>query len=696
MTRSRRLTVPRCRLTRAVALGVALAGVVAINATVPIARADQRHFQVVAATVTSQLVQRPTRAEGALLPMIERLLQARAAERGRQLTRGIEPLTRRDAALAALRNNLTMDIASGEPQRLSQVVTEAEAVFDPVFDLEVGYTRNDTFTRTKIGTVRENVFAVTGNEFIVRDPLDSVEVGQIPQSVLDGLTPEQLAAIEDVSLAPISRRRLNLCAFEPRACETEAPVIRALEYYQDFSPDIVQDEITASPGRSGNEGHPVQSVNVTLGLTQELPWGGTLTLTDQTIWRKIYYDPDHYWKDGDWTTNFLATLETPIPFGRGFGADNANRAAIQRAEIARERADWSLRATINATLGAVDVAYFELVRQAESLRRAVRNQRLVRQLRNRTERLYDAGEGTRYQRAQAQNELVRAGLRVETALQDYINASIALARLIGNPDTRSGVTLYLPYAYSQSFEAELPAGFDDAWRTARVNRPELFVAALDTRSAEVTARQAEVDTRPDITLTASIASRQDNSNYGYAHPLHSHNRIIRPDTLNQSYTVEYQWPWMNRGLEAVAARAQLSVESLRLGERATELEVRREIATQLSDLQSARARVSSARREVLGRRRAYASLDRQREVGIVGHDELINALRQLLIAELAEVEALVDAEQAETELLVAQGTVANTLPRRTVQTRLDRRRVDMLADAGVLAYFGKPEASARR
>jgi hypothetical protein len=94
---------------------------------------------------------------------------------------------------------------------------------------------------------------------------------------------------------------------------------------------------------------------------------------------------------------------------------------------------------------------------------------------------------------------------------------------------------------------------------------------------------------------------------------------------------------------------------------------------------------------------AVASLERQQAIaGTVSEDELILATRRLLSARLSLTGARVDAKQAESGLLYAQGTIAGSLASQTASSQLDRNRITMLSDAGLLSFFKPPSDSGKQ
>lgn len=639
-----------------------LAGVLALGASgrssaeaVLDQEAQARNVAIIEAGIVQQMTQRPTRAEADRLPLLERLLSDRQRQLGYLKVRGIKPVNRRGAVSGGLQRNLNLAIAGAEPDRTKALLQEIEAVFDPILDLQVGYNYKRTFTREKIGRVREKIFMPQGDAASGAAP-------NVPSNI---------------------NRRRTFTAFGGD------PEVIAMEWYQDASSNIVEEEIKASSANAVNFGHPEQKTNFTLQVSQQLPWGGSVSVTDQTLFQKIYYNKNSEgWQDdGAWTTNITLQLDTPVPFAKGFGEWNLNSAAIRRAEVVRDRADWGLKAVVNQTMRDVDFAYFDLVRRLEVLESTVKNRDLVAKLQARMNRLFEAGEGTRYQKAQLDAEFAKAGIRVEQALQSYIAASIALAQLIGDPDVKQGDVIYLPYAYTQSLESKAEFEVEQAVKTAQANRPELFMAEADRKLADIAMRVAENQARPDIKINGSATLAQDGTTMGYEHPLHSHNRIVRPDTINQAYGITYTYPWMNRAAVARQESAELGVQVAELSQRATQVDVRREITQGLVGLQSARAQARLTADQVRTRQSAFGSLVRQQEEGIVSEDELINAARALLNAELARVDARIQAQQAETQLLFAQGVIAGALPAETAQTRLEQHRLQMLAEGGRLTYF---------
>ncbi len=676
------------------------------------AAALKQHAAAVAVVVEDQLTAKPAlddqkRARA----LVGSLLATRKIGRSDVASRAIQPINRRDAVLKGLTTNLPLAIGRQQSDIAQTLVREAEAVFDPVVDLSLGYDRQASYLREKLGLVVPKTLQISisgpGGEYIgtTFDPTTGQPNG-------GGVTPFDKDAsgnfedpLNNLSKPPGNptaiqnavKRRWNFCGLPFNPCnDTGTAAVRAMEFYENLITDPTQAEIVAN--NTINSGHPIQQVSVQVGLTQELPWGGSVQVTDQTIQQRIYYDATHYWQDGQFSSSLTATLNTPVPFGKGFGEDNPDHAAIRNAAIARQQTDWNVKDLNNQILEAIDVAYFELVRQLEILGSTVENQQLAVQLKERQDRIIQQNPGmiTRYEEAQVKAEVSRAAIAVEQQLQAYLSASVALAQLIGDPDARTGSVIYLPYGYARDLDTRLAVTFDGALSTAHLNRPAFFIANLSGQSADVALKLAQNQARPDIQFTATGVASENGSLYGYSNPVQSQISLTSPDNFSQNYSLVYAYPWLNRGANAAVDIARLSTEDQGIVIHQTDTQVRQEIATDLANVQGARAQVVHAAQETKLRVAAYDSLVRQLEAGLVGNDQIIQALRNRISAEQAWIGARISNREAEAALLYAQGTIANVLPGQVASSALDQRRLTLLADAGVLKYFGAQTAEKKQ
>jgi hypothetical protein len=311
----------------------------------------KRNSAAVTEVVRRQIVEQPTDRDNARIAMIEDLLKRRPDISG---ARTLEPVDRRSAIAGGLGNNLTIAIGLTSPERTAALADEASAVFLPVLDLTIGYGRNDAEHRTRIGMAITK--AVNADGFNMNSPFKN-----LPPAENNGQ-----AVITDMKLRPVKGGKL-----------IELP-------------------IEATSGREF--GAPKESLNYSLSISQELPWGGTFTITDRTVQREIYYRGGYHWEEGQWSTGLSGTLNMPLPFTKGFGAGNDKLAASRSAAAVEERADWDLQALLNKVLLDIDTAYFDVVRRMEALETTVGNRDMIGKQKERMDRLYGLRQVTRLQR----------------------------------------------------------------------------------------------------------------------------------------------------------------------------------------------------------------------------------------------------------------------------------------------------------
>ncbi|UEM23508.1 TolC family protein [Skermanella mucosa] len=609
-----------------------------------------RHGAAVTELVRRQIAEQPGARDLDRIALIGDLLKRRPDIAG---ARTVQPIDRRTAVASGLGNNLRLAIGLTTPERAAALSREADAVFNPVLDLTIGYGRTDAEHRTRVGKAITK--AVNADGFNINSPFKN-----LPPSENEGQ-----AQIKDMKLRPIK------------------------------GGELIELPIEATPGRTF--GSPEESLNYTLQITQELPWGGTLSITDRTAQREVYYRAGYYWEDGMWSTNLSGSLNTPLPFTKDFGSDNKKNAASRSAAAVAERADWDLQVLLNTILLEIDTAYFDTVRRLEALETTAANRDMIVRQQERMDRLYALNQTTRLQKAQIDAEAARARVRIEQSLSDYVAASQALSLLIGEPSVIGADAIYLPVDYEDDLAQAVPADLETALRTARESRPDFKVDDINRTLRDINEALARNQARLDLRFVASVTAGQNGTTYGYADPLKSHTGIALPDSLSQSYGLGLSYPWANRSADAGADIARLGTRDQDYATQSLQNRVRREITERLAAVQAARARVKAGAAEVDNLETSVASLERQQALtGTVSEDELIQATRRLLSARLALTGARVEAKQAESGLLFAQGTIAGALAEQTVASQFDRNRLSLLADAGHLSFFRPAESRTDR
>ncbi len=594
---------------------------------------QQRLIEYIQAEMEPKLSER----EAAQLARIEAAVQGDydwSAIQGRRMM----PLTPQEAALSALRHNLSLRIAEGERAKVAELLREAQSVFDPVLEVALRHSDSETYRRAKFGQAKRRNFIVRPNPMPIPVPPNS---------------------------------------------EGEAKV-SALGFRDHYADELVFKEIEAS---QDSEFSADRNTSYEVILDQVLPWGGSVRVANVMRYHKSYYR-EGYAYDDRWASDLYLTFETPLPWTREFGADGPLRTAIEQAELARERGEWELRATVNAILLAVDVAYWRLVGSIEELRATEALRDISLDQLARVQRRFDLQLTTRYRLMQAEADAARAQSLVEEARAAYLVASTALANLLVEQPRELAYSVLVPYGFSEHLRERMPADLQEALARMKEQRPDLILEDIGTRSAAIGLRTSANLTRPDLRMLASLKSGQDNSVMGFSDPGKAYGRTFAPDTFDQSYMLSFNRPWGNRAANAALRAAEVNLNEIRpVSEAYASSLAGREVYDALSGMDAARALADLRQLELTAAENAYAALIRQQEVvADVTQNEIILSMRKIYDADISLVRAWVANKQAESQLLAAQGVLLNEYARRHAGD-FELYRLQALADADQLSYF---------
>jgi outer membrane protein TolC len=558
------------------------------------------------------------------------------------------------AALEALKKNLTVELSQHDAERVRRAILEAEAVFNPVLDLSVRYDERDTYDREIAGRVIRPSFKV-------RSPAND-------PTVKDG----------EIKLDATARQLI----LERTGLDIDRIILTTFEQQQIARDGVRNPKILASRNQVNG---PTQTFTYTAALQQQLPWGPRFDISAVTTDRDVFYDNQGHKFGASWATSLLFNLEVPV--GRNFGPYAIFNTQLKLAEKASESAFWALESTINTTLLTVDLAYLDLVQALENLLVQIDNRQLVERQSRHTQRLYDQNLATTYDKAQIDALLEGARTQEEAAKNAFIVASNRLAELIEYSGKAVRNNIYLPSGYAPWLEQLLALDTKAALKTALERRPELYQAQINYEASEINRKGAEVDARPDVRLNASIQSVQNGSTYGYKTYWESLGAISDPDNFNQSYGISYTYPWGNRAVKARLAQAEGFVEVAAIDKRATHNDVARDVHNALSNLETARTRVQREEQRLAAAHAAYNSIARLSESELVNENELIINITNLLQAKLAKIAATIDNKRAESNLLRAQGIIATHYAGMVAGNPLERLRIQQLTEKGDLQYF---------
>ncbi len=565
------------------------------------------------------------------------LEQAIASRKGFGLYKQLKPevIPIREAALLALRQNLSIQQQGLAREIAEEAVVEADAVFDPVFSVSLSGSRTRTQTRVEEAYRFKGGTVADGGNLVV-----NFSEGPIQQLIYDGARTE----------------------------------------------GFFRDVVTANEAsKTGSK----KTATLDLILEQQLPWGQSFSV-DLTIHREPKFFTNnagseeletHGNYDRPWISTLTSSISTPAPFTKGFGPDSPNAIADEISRISLQVARRTLQVVINDILTEVDSAYWDLVSAAQVLYVSIQTQAVVEDLLTRTRRLYRAQSIIRSDKSQVESLAASVRGDVEQAFLDYVSASNALWRLLGGKDP----VLLMPAGYAALFSRTSYVPEDPG---LIFGNPEYLDAVLDVRSADANLRGAENQALPDIYLSATATLAQSNAVFGYDDVGKSLENVANPDSITLAFSASFIRALGNRAAEATADSASHFATQRRLELRKVRRELENEFEDALISLKSARESVGITQRNLELARSVYERSLRLQKNREVTEYQISENVRTLLSRKRSFISALVSAKKAEATALAAAGLLAEHYGERTAQTVADVVRLRALAGTGELKHFG--------
>jgi outer membrane protein len=371
---------------------------------------------------------------------------------------------------------------------------------------------------------------------------------------------------------------------------------------------------------------------------------------------------------------FFVGLNQPLLKGFGY---RSNAIFIRQAKTNRKVADSVFRQQVITTVSQVLTLYWDLVYYRDNVRVAERSLALAEKTLSDNKRQVEIG-------TLAPIEVVRAESEVATRQQELIVAQTSLRQqqnllktaLAKQVDDQLAAAEIEPTNPLPVPKAEDIPPLDEALKVAAQNRPELEQADLNLQNQELVVKSNRNGLLPQFDIFAS-----------YSGSGLSGNRLIRDNTgqvidvdpngalqaLTQTmqgqfpdYSVgfSFQVPIRNRSAQADAARALLERRQLRAQLQRTKNQVAQEVRNAEIALIQAKAQIEAAQKAVV---LAQQTLDAEQKKFQLGESTVfmvIQAQRDLVAAEVAEVQARSTYAKALTQFSQSTGT---TLEKHNIQ-----------------------------
>jgi outer membrane protein TolC len=554
-------------------------------------------------------------------------------------------LTNTEALTVAQENNLAIQTSQQDKEIAREFYRESKAVFNPILNLSGSYTRSESFNRSEtITRPRGSTITFFG---------DTIDPNLTPNPPNEsGIVNRDLSnSFSNFVCVTVEGRVVN-----PSQCALQTVRFAQLEF--------------ASVAT-----RPLETWSFDFGATQLFPWGQSLSANFESIYlRKNFFnldplglaqplssnDPIGQGSTFPWTTAFVATFISPLPFSKNFGPyGSVANVGVMLADRGDRQAAWNLEAQANDALLAVNEAYWEVVRNIRRLQITIDQRQILEALAKRAQRLFDERIITTYDKAQTEANLEDIKNREQIAWNDFVASSNILVELLNYEPG----TLILPAGYSAdllALESKPPISIEskEAFDTAMDRRPEIKASQIAIESSDILVKHRQTQIRPDLTLTAGVTLNQSNAVLGYDSWDHSFGQVFNPDNTDFFVGVNFRIPFGNLAARSALSQARIGRNQAMDQSQQIINGVIQEINTVITDTYGSHARIKQRRANLDLAQLAYNKADLLKEQGLVTDFELLRKLSELLSARFDYIDTLIDYRKTSARLLRAQGVLA--------------------------------------
>lgn len=453
-------------------------------------------------------------------------------------------------------------------------------------------------------------------------------------------------------------------ADQQRAAAAYEPVLRGDLRFRSRT-DAVNSILSGAP--EGEPGPTTRSIEHSASLTQLLRNGATLTVfssfdrdsTDSTLARLT----------PAWSTSAGAEIRQPLMQNRRI---DPARHAIRIAAVDRSRAESSVRRAAAETVAATEHAYWNLAaaRSAVGIRESALH--IAEVQRGDTRVRIEAGTQAGSDLAQTTAEVERRRGELVSAIEGRTRAENALRALIAqdaaDPIWNAPV---VPSDSAAALDAEV--NVDEAIQHALARRPELEELTLRLARHDIEIESSIDRVRPRLDLVASYTTRgltgDDNENALVPFPGFS-------STGGTAHFYENEFPDASVGVSFAlpigntAAKQDVAIARAQRRRSETTLEdARKQVAV---EVRNAVAAITSAAQRIdataAAREAAEIQLRAERDrfdAGASNNFFVLTRQNDLAAAQLAEIVAITDYQNARSELARATGNLVGTLADKT-------------------------------
>ncbi len=351
-------------------------------------------------------------------------------------------------------------------------------------------------------------------------------------------------------------------------------------------------------------------------------------------------------------------LSFEMPLLRGFGTE-VTTADIVLARSGLEISREDLRLQAQTTIQTVENAYWDLLASIEALRVARESLKLAQDLLDLNRKKVEVGTLAPIEITQAEAGVASREESVIVAETAVENAEDGLRQLLAVPQQDPSWSRHIvPTDRPEYREMKLDA--EALLAKALESRPEIVTAKKRLQESELSERVAKNAVKHDLTLGASVGPTRSD----YDVRIHYLNQTLLPqdaktsmDQLDWRIGLTYGIPIFNRAAKANYAVATLNREKSELGVRNVEQTIRVDVRRAVRSVESGVKRVAAARANTVLQRRTLEAEQKKFDNGMSTSFEVLQIQTDLLNAQVAEIQAILDYTKALADLERAQGTL---------------------------------------
>jgi outer membrane protein TolC len=478
-----------------------------------------------------------------------------------------------------------------------------------------------------------------------------VDVGLLPEPALGETLPLPQAedgrialSLEQAVFFALQRNReLQVERYTPLLAGTFEQIERGVFDPELFAEMQYSEETASETSRSTEESFSVEGndVEAGIGLRQELPSGTSVEAS-------IGYGSSTSNRTPDQQDTRLG-LSLTQSLLRGYGAA-VNLVAVRQAQLENQASFYEFRGFIEALLSEVEIAYWRYVLASEGLTIFEQSLAIAKKQLGEVESQIEVGVIPRNSAAAAKAEVARREQALLEGRSRHIEQRLRLLRLLNVRDNTQFQLLIDPTSQPR-METTTLGDLDERLELALQLRPELNEARLRQKSLRLEVVRTRNGLLPMLDVFIDLGKT------GYAESFSRSWANIDEENYDVLVGVEFSSYLGNRAAEGKELAARISRDQAMAAIDNLENMVQLDVRLAANEIERTHQQIGATR---VTREMEEQTLTAEQERFSVGDTTSLlvaQAQRDLLVSQLAEIEAIVEYRIALVNLFLAEGSL---------------------------------------